>query len=194
MGILKVIHGDQRSDQELVQRYRQTADLQLLAVLYQRYMDLVYGVCLKYFHDPEESKDAVMNIFEELVDKLRIHEVDNFRSWLHVLAKNHCLMQLRKKNRVRTADIDISLMQSSEDVHHNGVMDREEQLTLMEDCMETLPEEQKRSVRLFYLQGKCYNEIAALTGLEWNKVRSQIQNGKRNLRLCMEKKQHNPEH
>jgi len=194
MGELKAIHGEQRNDQELLQRYKQTADLQVLGVLYQRYMDLVYGVCLKYFRDPEESKDAVMNIFEELVLKLKVHEVENFRSWLHVLARNHCLMQLRKKNRIRTTDLDPSLMQSTEELHHNGVMDREDRLSLMEDCMKTLPDEQKRSVELFYLQSKCYNEIAEITGLEWNKVRSQIQNGKRNLRLCMEKKQHNTEH
>ena len=81
----------------------------MLGELYQRYMELVYGVCLKYFRDPEESKDAVMNIFEELVHKLTVHNVENFKSWLHVLAKNHCLMQLRKKNRVKTADVDISL-------------------------------------------------------------------------------------
>ena len=194
MSPLKVIHGEQRSDQELVQRYKQTADLQILGALYQRYMELVYGVCLKYFRDPEESKDAVMNIFEELIHKLRVHDVENFRSWLHVLAKNHCLMQLRKKGRVKIADIDLSIMQSTEDLHPNGVMDREEALSLMEDCMETLPEEQKRSVELFYLKNKCYNEIAEITGMEWNKVRSQIQNGKRNLRLCMDKKQHNSEH
>ena len=194
MGELKAIHGEQRSDQELIHRYKQTADLQVLGALYQRYMDLVYGVCLKYFRDPEESKDAVMNIFEELVPKLKVHEVENFRSWLHVVAKNHCLMQLRKKNRIRTTDIDPSLMQSTEELHLNGVMDREERLSLMEDCMKTLPDEQKRSVELFYLQSKCYHEIAEITGLEWNKVRSQIQNGKRNLRLCMEKKQLNKEH
>ena len=193
MSALKVIHGEQHSDQELVQRYKQTADLQILGALYQRYMELVYGVCLKYFRDPEESKDAVMNIFEELIHKLRVHDVENFRSWLHVLAKNHCLMQLRKKGRVKIADIDLSIMQSTEDLHPNGVMDREEALSLMEDCMETLPEEQKRSVELFYLKNKCYNEIAEITGMEWNKVRSQIQNGKRNLRLCMDKKQHNSE-
>ena len=194
MGVLKAIHDDQQSDQELVQRYKQTSDLKILAELYQRYMDLVYGVCLKYFHDPEESKDAVMNIFEELTNKLKIHEVSNFRSWLHVLSKNHCLMQLRKKNRIMTTDLDSVIMQSTEELHHNGEMDKEQRLTLMEHCMETLPEEQKRSVQLFYLESKCYKEIAELTGLDWNKVRSQIQNGKRNLRLCMEKKQHNTEH
>jgi RNA polymerase sigma factor (sigma-70 family) len=193
MSGLKVILGEQSTDQELLQRYKQTADLQLLGMLYQRYMDLVYGVCLKYFRDPEESKDAVMNIFEELVGKMMVHEVDNFRSWLHVVAKNHCLMQLRKKSRMMTTDIDPALMQSEEELHLNGVMAREERFSLLEDCMETLPEEQKRSVELFYLQSKCYHEIAEITGLEWNKVRSQLQNGKRNLRICMEKKQHNSE-
>ena len=194
MSDLKVIHGNQRSDQDLMKQYKQNADLQVLGTLYQRYMELIYGVCLKYFRDPEESKDAVMNIFEELIEKLKVHDVENFKSWLHVVTKNHCLMQLRKKNRVKTIDIDPGLMQSSEEMHHNGVIEKEEQLTLMEDCLETLPEEQKKSVQLFYLQNKCYNEIAELTGLEWNKVRSQIQNGKRNLRLCMEKKQTHPEH
>jgi len=194
VAFLKNISHNSLTDKELVALYKESGEMAVLGELYQRYMDLVYGVCLKYFRDPEESKDAVMNIFEELVHKLTVHNVENFKSWLHVLAKNHCLMQLRKKNRVKTADVDISLMQSDEELHHNGVMAREESLSMMEDCMETLPEDQKRSVELFYLQNKCYHEIAELTGLEWNKVRSQIQNGKRNLRLCMEKKQHNTEH
>ncbi len=194
MSALKVIHGEQRSDVELVQQYKQTSDLQVLGTLYQRYMELVYGVCLKYFKDPEESKDAVMNIFEELIQKLLLYDVENFRSWLHVLAKNHCLMLLRKKGKVKTIDLDPSLMQSGEELHHNGVLEKEQRLTLMEDCMETLPKDQRRSVELFYLKNKCYHEIAEMTGLEWNKVRSQIQNGKRNLRLCMEKKQYNTEH
>jgi RNA polymerase sigma-70 factor (ECF subfamily) len=190
MGLLKVIHDDQRSDQELVQRYKQTADLQLLADLYQRYMHLVYGVCLKYFHDPEESKDAVMNIFEELVTKLKIHEVENFRNWLHVLAKNHCLMRLRKKNRVRTSEVDPDIMQSAEELHHNGVMDKEQRLTMMEDCMETLPEDQKRSVQLFYLENKCYNEIAELTGL--NGIRSEPDTKRQTKSPALHgKKQHN---
>jgi RNA polymerase sigma factor (sigma-70 family) len=191
MSLLKIIPGEESSDRELVHRYKQSSDLQVLASLYQRYMDLVYGICLKYFRDTEESKDAVMNIFEELVNKLKVHEVDNFRSWLHVLAKNHCLMLLRKKGRLKTTDIELSHMQSTDEMHHNDITDKEESLQIMEECMETLPSEQKRSVELFYMENKCYNEIAEITGLEWNKVRSQIQNGKRNLRICMEKKQNN---
>jgi RNA polymerase sigma-70 factor (ECF subfamily) len=42
---------------------------------------------------------------------------------------------------------------------------------------------------LFYLEQKCYKDIADLTGYDLNKVKSAIQNGKRNLKICMERKE-----
>ena len=152
-------------------------------------MDLVFGVCLKYLKDPESSRDAVMEIFEELIRKLRQHEVDNFRGWLHVLTRNYCLMQLRSPKNRRTAEFDAGFMQSTETAHlTNESMEREDRLDKLEECMEKLPLEQKHSIQLFFIQKKCYNEIAQITGQEWNKVRSYIQNGKRNLKICMEAK------
>ncbi len=182
------IQGGDHSDQELIDRYKKTHDNEILGVLYERYMHLVYGTCLKYLKDPEAAKDAVMNIFEELITKLRTHQVDNFRGWLFVVSKNHCLMQLRKESRTRTTEIPISLMQSEEEIHLNGVMEKEKHLTDLEDCLGKLTDEQQRTVRLFYLENKCYNEITEITGIEWNLVRSHIQNGRRNLKICMDKK------
>ncbi len=187
MSFLKLMPAEDTSDYDLVLRYKKDGDLQVLAQLYQRYMDLVYGVCLKYLKDSELSKDAVMNIFEELIKKLKTHEVDNLRSWLYVLARNHCLMQLRTPRNLKTTELNPAIMQSEENVHLNGVMEKEESLILMEQCLETLPAEQKRSLELFYFQNKCYNEITELTGYDWSKVRSHIQNGRRNLKICMEK-------
>jgi RNA polymerase sigma-70 factor (ECF subfamily) len=161
--------------------------METLAVLYQRYMDLLYGVCLKYLKQPEAARDAVMHIFEELLEKLKKHEVDNFKSWVYTLAKNHCLMQLRTPKNLKTTEFKVDIMQSEEDVHLNGALQREENLEKMERCLQTLSAEQKITVELFYLQNKCYKEIAEITGLEWNKVRSYIQNGRRNLKICMEK-------
>lgn len=174
------------TDAELVSLYRKEADLQVLGKLYQRYMDLIYGVCLKYLKDPEAAKDAVINIYEELISKLKQHEVSHFKSWLYTLSRNHCLMQLRKEKGRSTVEIAEKFMQSEEMLHLDSVMEKESQLNSMEKCLEQLSEEQKSCVTLFYLQGKCYNEITELTGIEWNKVRSFIQNGRRNLKLCME--------
>ena len=187
MAFLKNISFTKQSDTELVLNYRQSGDLKVLGELYQRYMELVYGVCLKYLKDPELAQDAVMHIFEELVSKLKKHDVENFRGWLHQVAKNHCLMQLRTPKNLKTVSLPTLLMQNEEDVHLNGVMEKEENFQKLEKCLDSLSDEQKRMIKLFYLEGKCYNEIVEITGLEWNHVRSSIQNGRRNLKLCMEK-------
>lgn len=152
-------------------------------------MELVYGVCLKYFKDQERSKDAVMNIFEELVQKLQLHEVNNFKSWLHTLTRNYCLMQVRTPKNLKTTEFNPDYMQYEETVHLNGVFEKEEQFNKLEKCLAILPAQQKETVSLFYLQQKCYEEIVTITGYEWNKVRSYIQNARRNLKLCMEKQE-----
>lgn len=167
--------------------YKESGDMAVLGELYQRYMELVYGVCLKYYKDPETSKDSVMQIFEELVSKLKKHDVDNFKGWLHQLAKNHCLMQLRTPRNMKTVEFKSELVQSEEEVHLNGVLEKEENFRKLEYCLGTLTSEQKESIKLFYLEGKSYNEIVDITGIEWNQVRSLIQNGRRNLKICMDK-------
>ena len=187
MAFLKNIPTNELPDKELVNLFRTSRNMDVLAVLFQRYMDLLYGVCLKYLKQPETAKDAVMQIFEELVAKLPRHEVENFKSWLYTLAKNHCLMQLRTPKNLKTTEFNPDSMQLEEDVHLNGIQLKEENLQKLERCLETLSTEQKKAVELFYLQNKCYKEIAEATGIDWNKVRSFIQNGRRNLKICMEK-------
>jgi RNA polymerase sigma factor (sigma-70 family) len=186
LAFLRKISSAPLSDAELAARYRSTNDLALLGDLYNRYMEMMYGVCLKYLKEPEEAQDAVMAIFEELITKLRRYEVENVKSWLYTLAKNHCLMKLRQQKKLPLSPVNDSFMQSEEEEHLEGVLSREEDFRQLDECMEQLAAGQRKAVELFYLQGKCYNEISAETGLEWNAVRSAIQNGRRNLKLCME--------
>lgn len=181
--------GNGADDQQLVAAFRQSADLKILASLYQRYLDLLYGVCLKYLGEPETAKDAVMDIFEELVQKLPKHEVTYFRGWLYTLAKNHCLMKLRNGKHLKVTTFDPENVQTGEELHLNDRVEKEEQLGRLSKCIETLAEDQRIVVELFYLQNKCYKEIETITGLQWNKVRSHIQNGRRNLKICMERQQ-----
>jgi RNA polymerase sigma factor (sigma-70 family) len=188
LNFLNPIPDPSHDDQELLARYKQSGDLGALASLYHRYIDLVYAVCLKYLKEPERSKDAVMNIFEELISKLKKHEVTHFRGWLYTTARNHCLMQLRSGSQVKFSEFDPNRMQISESLHLNGILEKEVQLNQLEHCLEALSEEQKTTVRLFYFQNKCYKEIGEITGMDSNKVRSQIQNGRRNLKICMEGK------
>jgi RNA polymerase sigma-70 factor (ECF subfamily) len=174
------------TDLELVQRYKDTDDLNLLGALYDRYAALVYGVCLKYLKDREESRDAVMQIFEKLVVSLREHEVAHFKSWLYVTARNHCLMQLRARKGRYFEEISPRLMENDGVVHPGEEPEMEANLSKLEDCIERLVPEQKACVSLFYLEQKCYKEIVSATGYDDKKVKSYIQNGKRNLKICME--------
>lgn len=166
--------------------YKLHRQQEILAELFMRYRDLIYGVCVKYLQDQDAAQDAVMNIYEELVKKLHLHEVVNYKSWVYVLAKNHCLMDLRKQKKMPTTEFQPEFMQSGNFVHLDNALEKEERLNSLENCIERLSEEQKQSIKLFYLENKCYNEIVERTGLDWNKVRSLIQNGRRNLKICME--------
>ncbi len=172
------------SDDELIRLYKAEFDLEILGELYKRYTGLVFGVCLKYLKDREESQDAVMQIFEKLIKSLLEHEITHFKSWLYVTSRNHVLMQLRKKKDIPLEDIPRSFMESDMEMHQEDAL--ESNLTKLEKCIETLVEEQKACVTLFYLQHKCYQEINELTGYELKKVKSYIQNGKRNLKICLE--------
>ncbi|MES2427052.1 MAG: sigma-70 family RNA polymerase sigma factor [Bacteroidota bacterium] len=172
------------TDERLLQEYKQTADLTVLAKLYERYMHLVYGVCLKYLHDEELSKDAVMQIFEELIVKVTRHDIKQFKPWLYVLSRNFCLMQLRSGKKMQTESLP-DFMEFVDDAHLTD--DREDNINALERCKEKLPSAQKVSIQLFYMDEKCYKEIVDETGYSMNEVKSYIQNGKRNLKICLEK-------
>jgi RNA polymerase sigma-70 factor (ECF subfamily) len=189
-----------RTDEELLKNYLSSGDLDILGELYARYMHMVYGVSLKYLDSREDAQDAVMQIFEKLVTDLHGHEVRNFRSWLYVLTKNYCFMQLRtakyKDRKLEAIKIEVEFMESEEDVHP---LDREDGLmgdNSMEDgsledalrkCIEQLRSEQKHCIELFYYQKLCYREISDRLQMEEKKVKSHLQNGKRNLKICLEK-------
>jgi RNA polymerase sigma factor (sigma-70 family) len=181
-----------RSDDMLLEAYQQHKDLQALSDLFERYMDLVFGLCMKYLKESDDAKDAVMGIFEVLVrDLAKPVQVRHFKSWLYTVAKHYCLMQLRSAGKGKIVEISPDHMQSGEVLHlYRG--EDEERLLKLEQCMEALPSEQRRVILLFYRDNKCYNDIEALTGLDWNKVRSHIQNGRRNLKICIENKVHAP--
>ena len=180
-----------KSDGELVEKFQRSGDLDILGELYSRYMHLVYGVALKYFRDRDEAQDIVMGIFEKLISDLPRHEVGQFKSWLYVLTKNFCLMQIRARksadSRLEGLKTELEFMESEQELHP---IDREtpSMEENLRNCIETLKNEQKRCIEMFYYQKLCYREIADRLKMEEKKVKSYLQNGKRNLKICLEGK------
>ena len=180
-------------DKTLIDNFRKGGDKEALGTLFLRYMELVYGVCLKYLRQAESAQDAVMDIYEHVNRKLPEHEVDNFSAWLYMVSKNHCLQLLRKKNNLLTVSLDDPLMQNGRELH---LEDDGFELDMSEDvmdqlqhCLAQLPEKQKICIQMFYFEKRSYADICEVTQLPMDTVRSNIQNGRRNLKKCIQTKQ-----
>ncbi len=178
-------------DEVLVMHFVINEDLEVLGILYQRYMPLVYGVCLKYLKQREKSQDAVMQIFEVLIKEIPKHKIDRFKSWLYGVTRNYCLMQLRSANTQKSKVVTFSseiFMENTAVVHpideSNAILDVKEEI--LKACLENLKQLQKQCVTAFFYEEKCYEEIAIALNVEEKKVKSNLQNGKRNLKICIE--------
>jgi RNA polymerase sigma-70 factor (ECF subfamily) len=182
---------EQISEGELITKFREGRNPEILGVLYKPYMYLVYGVCMKYLKNREDSQDAVMQIFEILVRDVPRFEIQNFKAWLYTVTRNYCLMQLRKDSRERNRNHEImntAFMESTAVMHPIEEDMQDDLQARLKICMEQLKKEQRMCVDLFYYQLKCYREIAVQLKIGEQKVKSFIQNGKRNLKICLESK------
>lgn len=169
------------SDEELVVAYKKSDDKEPLGVLFKRYAPQILGVCIKYLESKEHAKDAVSEIFEKLLRDLKKHEITNFKPWLFTVARNYCLMELRTRKAMDVKE-NISLAHSDD---FDDVQFNEEQLVLLEKHIRELDPDQRACIELFYLRELCYKEVCEITGFDMNKVKSYIQNGKRNLKIAM---------
>ena len=179
---------DHITDQELLERYYADRNNEWLGILLQRYTLLLLGVCMKYTKQEEEAKDCVQQIFVKIITELPKYRVEYFKSWIYTIARNHCLMKLRDQHGRPAALSDTMLADWDEDPGKSKHLEKDQRLELMEQSLEELGKEQKLCVTLFYLEKKSYQEIAEVTQFTLLQVKSYIQNGKRNLKLLMEKK------
>ncbi|NND78173.1 MAG: sigma-70 family RNA polymerase sigma factor [Flavobacteriales bacterium] len=174
------------TNEQLLEEYYRTKDVNYLGALYHRFIPLVVGTCMKYLKNQAKAKDASMDIYETCTKKLKNADVHHFKSWLYVVTKNHCLMQLRKDKKNLIHDLE---KHENTIVEQNGYdFVKEEQLQQLSAVLEDLNPEQRDCISLFYLKNKCYQEIAEHLNMELKKVKSHIQNGKRNLRILLSEK------
>lgn len=174
------------TDKELLNLYYTNHENKWIGILLQRYTLLLLGICMKYLKNEEAAKDAVQQIFLKAITEIKKYEIAYFKSWIYVLAKNYCLMQLRNKNII----IELSethLENADEKIDTSILFAKEQSYNQLEVAINQLNTEQKTCISLFYLNQKSYLQIAQSTGFSLLQVKSFIQNGKRNLKLIMQK-------
>lgn len=192
--LLAIINsGDFLSDEKLIANYRATDNTWYVGELYKRYSNPVAAICYSYFKNREETEDAVMEIFELLLIDLKKYEIAKFKPWLTTVVKHYCLKkkdknlkdrdnhQFAKKNPDHFMELWAELSLDSIDGER-----KQDIQTHLEAGIVQLKDEQKICVELFFLQDKSYQDIADETGYPVNKVKSYIQNGKRNLKIYLD--------
>ncbi|GHT40662.1 DNA-directed RNA polymerase sigma-70 factor [Bacteroidia bacterium] len=175
------------ADEELLLQYKHSGDSLYFGELYNRYIPLIYGVCLKYFHDEDKAQDTVMQVFENLLPKISQYNIEVFRTWIYSVVKNQCLQVLRKENREIIVDFTTNNMEFDKILHLLEEEEEEDRMDALKDCLEKLPEQQRTSIKYFFMEEMSYAEITDTTNYTLNQVKSYIQNGKRNLKICIEK-------
>jgi len=179
---------DSLSDNELLVNYHQSKDPQWIGILLERYTLLLLGVCIKYLKNEEEAKDAVQQVFLKVLTEVTKYKIDFFKSWLYMVAKNHCLMNLRAQQGKHMKELSEEAAIEQHETDRNDLLANEKTYLLLEQSVHELNVEQKQCVTLFYLEKKSYQQITEATGFNLMQVKSHIQNGKRNLRMLVEKK------
>ncbi len=183
------------SDESLIRSFAKSRDNKYLSEIFNRYMHLIFGVCMKYLKNEEEAKDAVMQIFEKLITSIEKQEIENFKSWIYTVSKNHCLMKLRKEKAIAKNEerfkkyISAEIMELADEIHLNNDADGEDIFEKLNMAVKNLKNEQRVCIEMLYLQNKSYGDVAEVTGLTMKQVKSHIQNGKRNLKIYLEKRQ-----
>ncbi len=183
------------TDLELLQHFYADHNNEWLGILLERYTLLLLGVCMKYLKNEEEAKDSVQQIFLKVIQELQKYKVEYFKSWIYMVAKNHCLMKLRNRQGKISVEINERLAAApEEEIDRQALMQNDHTLELMEEALKELNPEQLQCVTLFYLQKKSYQEVSDATGYNMLQVKSYIQNGKRNLKIFIENKLNDPDH
>lgn len=195
MALFKVFSKKVLSDEDLIAKYKETQNTSHVGELYQRYTHITLAVCIKYLKNTDDAQDAVMQIFEKIIQDLLKHEVQFFQGWFHTYIRNYCLMQLRKNKTITTYNDDFKkeifqedIVETEEASHLNDKEILEHNIEKLEAAINQLKNEQKECVKLFFLEERSYKEIEEITGFDYKQVKSYIQNGKRNLRILMEQK------
>lgn len=180
-------------DEQLVARYSNTHNKEIIGILYQRYTHLLFSVCYKYLGNADDAEDTVMLVFEKLFELLKKSEINNFKSWIYTITRNECLMLLRHKktgDKVKDENLkklDSEIMEYVTSDHLLKENDGEQRIRYLETAINALSAEQKQCIELFYMNEKSYREVEQITGYSYNEVKSHLQNGKRNLKQLVER-------
>jgi RNA polymerase sigma-70 factor (ECF subfamily) len=175
------------SDEELLQHHRRSGDAAWLGALLERHTVLLLGIAYKYLSDKEAAQDAVQHVFTKALTHLPKEEIHNIKGWLYVLLRNHCLQIIRDTRHFAPEETIGQVAGEDSKEAAESLRIREHSIEALEAALPQLAEAQRTCITLFYLRQQSYEQIGRQTGYTFKEVKTHIQNGKRNLRIALQK-------
>jgi len=143
------------------------------------YRGRVYRLALSYVRTPADAEDLAQEAFVRLWRALPLYDGRaSFSTWLYVIARNACLSELRRRGARPTASLD------DDPADPAAPMSAASPVDLRMECetlVEMLDEPQRRIVRLFYLEERSYEQVAATLDMPINTVRSHLHRARKRL-------------
>jgi len=174
------------TDDQLIAAYKD-GDQRAFDVLFKKHLHRILGICANTLEQEEDCKDVTMDMYVVLRRELVRHEIHHFEGWLYTIVRNYCLKLIReRKQQQQMETLDGPWAAFLQETNNLQQQYQDEELMLnLKKAIQELKPDQKECISLFYLDGHSYKEIAEATGLSLNKVKSNIQNGKRNIRIAL---------
>jgi RNA polymerase sigma-70 factor, ECF subfamily len=178
--------GNKPSEAEAIERAKQ-GDAEAFETLYHLHKRRVYSLCLRMTANTAAAEDLTQEAFLQLYRKIGTFRGESaFSTWLHRMAVNVVLMQLRKKGlpvipleeTIETEEESHKKEPGADDVRLAGSIDRLQ----LENAIEDLPPGYRIVFLLHDVQGYEHNEIARMVGCSIGNSKSQLHKARMKLR------------
>lgn len=180
--------GASQDDSEIIRSVLE-GDTGSFGLLLDKYQAVVFRIAIGFVHEREEAEDITQEVFIRAWQSLGKFRGDaSFSTWLHRIAVNSCLNQIRKKNGLPVLN-RISSFFASENTeippdteNPEEILIRKEHSIWLQKALEALPEKQRIAIVLSKYDDLPQKEIAAIMNLTEGAVEALLQRAKRNLR------------
>ena len=156
--------------------------------LFKAYTKDIFGVAYYILKDQQAAKDIIMDVFEVLLKQDSLAKIQNKKAWLLGTSRNLSLKKFNKQIKTQYG------LEHKNIIEQIVEKDDQEELIIKNANEEAMLEQlallkplQSKCITLYYLKGLSYQQIAKKENISMNDVKSNIQNGKRNLKIKLEK-------
>lgn len=155
--------------------------------LFHKMRDKLYRYAFRFVKDGEVAEDVVQDVMYKLWQKREeAEEIENLEAWLMVLTRNRSLDLLRKV-KDNHVSMDEAYTVSDQAPVPDKILETADLMTLLQQCLNQLPEKQKSIFHLREIEQMTYEEISLMTGYNLDDVKVSLFRARKHIQRMVSK-------